>query len=52
MIGWMIIFAIGTTTSGVWGSAGQAPDALLVSGLFGILFLLGLGARAVRSSDY
>ena len=48
MNGWMIIFALTSTTSGVWGSWNQAPAAFFASGIFGILFLLAIGARAVR----
>ena len=49
MNGWMMIFAASSTTGGVWGSAIHVPAALFASGIFGILFLLAIGARAVRS---
>lgn len=51
MTGWMIIFAVTSTTSGVYGSALQAPAAVLASGLFGTLFILALCARAVRGAE-
>jgi hypothetical protein len=50
MTGWMIIFALTSTTSGVWGRVGQAPIAFFVSVLFGTLFLLALCARSVRGA--
>lgn len=48
VIGWLIIFATATFTSGFWGSSAHEPGALLASGIFGALFLLALGAKAVR----
>jgi hypothetical protein len=48
MTGWMIIFALTSTTSGVWGSSAQAPAALFACALFGTLFLLALCAKAMR----
>ena len=48
MNGWLIIFAVTSTTGGVWGSSGQIPAALFASFLFGSLFFLALGAKAVR----
>lgn len=48
MIGWLIIFATATFTSGFWGSSAQAPGAMFASCIFGVLFLLTLGAKAVR----
>lgn len=48
MSGWMIIFVVTSVTSGFWGSSAQVPAALFASGIFGTLFLLALGARAVR----
>jgi hypothetical protein len=48
MHGWLIIFAVTSTTSGLWGSSTQSPAALFACGIFGVLFLLALGARAVR----
>ena len=47
MNGWLIIFAVTSTTGGVWGSSGQTPAALFAALLFG-LFFLALGAKAVR----
>jgi hypothetical protein len=48
MNGWLIIFAVTSVTSAFWGSSAESPAALFVSGIFGVLFLLALGARAVR----
>jgi len=48
VIGWLIIFATATFTSGFWGSSAHEPGAMLASGIFGSLFLLTLGAKAVR----
>jgi hypothetical protein len=48
MNGWMIIFALTSMTSGLWGGSNESPAALFASGIFGLLFLLSIGARAVR----
>ena len=48
MNGWLIIFAVTSTAGGVWGSSNQAPAAVFASFLFGSLFFLALGTKAVR----
>ena len=48
LTGWMIIFALISTTSGVWGGTAQAPTAIFVSALFGTLFVLALCTKALR----
>ena len=47
MNGWLIIFAVTSTAGGVWGSSNQAPAAVFASFLFGSLFFLALGTKAV-----
>jgi len=48
MHGWLIIFAVTSMSSGLWGNTAQSPAALFASGIFGVLFLLTLVLRAVR----
>jgi hypothetical protein len=48
MHGWLIIFAVTAMSIGLWGNTAQSPAALFASGIFGVLFLLTLVARAVR----
>lgn len=48
MNGWLIIFAVTSTASQVWGSSGQTPATVFAAFLFGSLFFLALGAKAVR----
>ena len=48
MNGWLIIFGVTSTACHVLGSQGPTPAAGFASFLFGSLFFLALGAKAVR----
>ena len=48
MNGWLIIFAVTYMSSGFWVRYAHSPAALFAFIIFGVLFVLALGARAVR----
>lgn len=49
MNGWLIIFALTSMTCGLWGASADSSAGLFASGIFGALFLLALGAKAIRT---
>jgi hypothetical protein len=48
MTGWMIIFAVTSTSSGVWARSAETHAAIFASALFGTLFVLALCAKSLR----